>query len=185
MHRPLSILVLSLAASLATLALPCQAALLPLDNRSLSAVSGQAGLSIRVDLLARVAQVRWSDDGGHLSVRNLKTDNGCVNPGDCPNGAGGSFAFGAAQLGLTLPIFGINLPTLKVDIVTNGSGQQQLQVSLPDLTSINQQMLASGFPAQRIRLRVASDLYIGDKRLGSLELRDIVDLRGTLKVWGH
>lgn len=178
MHRPLSILVLSLAASLATLALPCQAALLPLDNRSLGAVSGQAGLSIRVDLLARVAQVRWSDDGGHLSVRNLKIDNGCVNPGDCPNGAGGSFAFGAAQLGLTLP-------TLKVDIVTNGSGQQQLQVSLPDLTSINQQMLASGFPAQRIRLRVASDLYIGDKRLGSLELRDIVDLRGTLKVWGH
>ncbi|HBX57532.1 DUF6160 family protein [Pseudomonas sp. UBA2684] len=185
MHRPLRTLALSLACSLAALCLPSQAALLPLDNQSLSDVSGQAGINIRVDLLARIEQVRWSDDGGHVSLRNVKIDNGCITPGACPNGAGGSFAFGAAQLGLTLPIFGVNLPTLKVDIVTNGSGQQQLQLTLPDLTTINEQLVASGIPAQRIRMRVAGDMYIGDNRLGTLEMRDIVDLRGNFKVWGH
>jgi len=178
-------LVLSLAHVLAALAMPCQAALLPMDNQSLSDVSGQAGIDIRVDLLARVDQVRWSDDGGHVSLRNMRIDNGCVNPSDCPNGAGGNFAFGAAQLGLSLPIFGVNLPTLQVDVVTSASGQQQLQLTLPDLTTINEQLVASGIPAQRIRVRLAGDMYIGDNRLGSIEMHDIVDLRGTLKVWGH
>ncbi|MCY1533348.1 hypothetical protein D9M68_686700 [compost metagenome] len=185
MHRSFRPFALSLACNLAVLSLPGQAALLPMDNQSLSEVSGQAGINIRMDLLARIDQVRWSDDGGHVSLRNLKIDNGCVNPSDCPNGAGGSFAFGAAQLGLSLPIFGVNLPTLKVDIVSNASGQQQLQLTLPDLTTINEQLLASSFPAQRIRLRVAGDMYIGDNRLGSIEMRDIVDLHGSFKVWGH
>lgn len=176
--RPLALLV-------AAIVLPCQAALLPMDNQSLSEVSGQAGISIRADVLATIGQVRWSDDGGHVSLRNIKIDNGCTVPSSCPNGSGGSFSYGAAQLGLTLPVFGVNLPTLKVDVVTNGSGRQQLQLTLPDLTSINEQLIASGIPAQRIRLRVAGDLYVGDSRLGSLEMRDITDLRGTLKVWGH
>lgn len=176
--RPLALLV-------AAAALPCQAALLPLDNQSLSKVSGQAGISIRADVLATINQVRWSDDGGHASLRNVRIDNGCTGPTSCPNGSGGYFAFGAAQLGLSLPIFGVDLPTLKIDVVTNGSGQQQLQLTLPDLTTINQQLIASGIPAQRIRLRVAGDMYVGESRLGSIEMRDIVDLRGTFKIWGH
>ena len=45
--------------------------------------------------------------------------------------------------------------------------------------------LASGIPAQRIRVRVAGDMYVGESRLGSIEMRDITDLRGTFKVWGH
>ncbi|MCR3859508.1 hypothetical protein K3Z84_29510, partial [Pseudomonas aeruginosa] len=53
------------------------------------------------------------------------------------------------------------------------------------LATINDQLIASGLPAQRIRLRVASDLYIGDNSIGRIELRDITDLRGTIKVWGH
>ncbi|MGV8540239.1 hypothetical protein ACV36O_30570, partial [Pseudomonas aeruginosa] len=64
-------------------------------------------------------------------------------------------------------------------------GGQQLAISLPDLATINDQLIASGLPAQRIRLRVASDLYIGDNSIGRIELRDITDLRGTIKVWGH
>ncbi|TIH10730.1 DUF6160 family protein [Pseudomonas leptonychotis] len=185
MHRPLRTLVLSLATSLAAYVLPSQAALLPMDNHSLSEVSGQAGISIRADVLATIKQVRWTDDGGHASLRNVKIDNGCTTPASCPNGAGGSFAFGAAQLGLTLPIFGVNLPTLKIDIVSNASGKQQLQLTLPDLTTINDQLVASGIPAQRIRVRVAADMYVGESRLGSIEMRDITDLRGTFKVWGH
>lgn len=184
MHRLIRA-ALPLAASLITLNLPAHAALLPMDNQSLSEISGQAGLSIRADVLATIREVRWTDDGGHASLRNVKIDNGCLTPASCPNGSGGSFAFGAAQLGLTLPIFGVNLPTLKVDVVSNASGRQQLQLTLPDLTSINEQLVASGIPAQRIRVRVAADMYIGESRLGNIEIRDITDLRGTFKVWGH
>ncbi len=185
MHRPLRTLALSLAASLAVCTLPSQAALLPMDNQSLSEISGQAGISIRADVLATINRISWNDDGGSASLRNVKIDNGCITPVSCPNGSGGSFAFGAAQLGLTLPIFGVNLPTLKIDVVTNGSGQQQLQLTLPDLTTINEQLVASGIPAQRIRVRLAADMYVGESRLGSIEMRDITDLRGTFKVWGH
>jgi hypothetical protein len=185
MHRPFRTFALLLTASLAAYALPSQAALRPMDNQSLSEISGQAGISIRTDVLATIGQVRWTDDDGHASLRNVKIDNGCTTPTSCPNGAGGSFAFGAAQLGLTLPFLGINLPTLKVDIVTNTGGTQQLQLTLPDLTTINEQLVASGIPAQRIRLRVAADMYVGESRLGSIEMRDITDLRGTFKVWGH
>lgn len=167
------------------LAAPCRADLQALDNPTLSDVTGQAGISIRLDLQARINEIRFSDTGGSVSLRNMKIDNGCVNASDCPNGAGGSFALGPAQLGLVLPIFGVNQPTLMVDVVTGTNGQQQLQLTLPDLTTINEQLIASGLPAQRIRLRVASDMYVGDSRLGSLEVRDITDLHGTIKVWGH
>jgi hypothetical protein len=184
MHRLIRT-ALPLTASLIALSLPVHAALLPMDNQSRSEISGQAGISIRADVLATIREVRWTDDGGHASLRNVKIDNGCLTPASCPNGSGGSFAFGAAQLGLTLPIFGVNLPTLKVDVVSNASGLQQLQLTLPDLTSINEQLVASGIPAQRIRVRVAADMFIGESRLGSIEIRDITDLRGTFKVWGH
>ncbi len=174
------------AALLASLiATPCLAELQALDNPALSDVAGQAGISIRLDLQARINQIRFSDTTGNVSLRNVKIDNGCVSPSDCPNGAGGFFALGPAQLGLVLPIFGVNQPTLMVDVVTGSNGQQQLQFTLPDLTTINEQLIASGLPAQRIRLRVASDMYVGESRLGSLEVRDITDLHGTIKVWGH
>ncbi|WP_420800888.1 DUF6160 family protein [Pseudomonas cavernae] len=180
--RPLLPAVACLTALLAG---PSQAALLDLDNQSLSAIAGQAGINLRIDLQAQISQIRWNDDGGSLSLRNIKIDNGCVNPGDCPNGAGGSFAFGPAQLGASVPILGINVPTLQVDVVTAANGQQRLQLTLPDLTTINEQMLQSGLPPLRIRARVEGDLYVGDSRLGTLAIRDITDLRGTIRVWGH
>ncbi|EPL1359543.1 DUF6160 family protein [Pseudomonas aeruginosa] len=162
-----------------------QAAMEALDNDSLSQVTGQAGISLRLDLRAGAARVAWVDDGGSLSLRNLVIDNGCVKAGDCPDGRGGNIPLGAAQLGLSLPIFGVEQPTLALDVTTGSGGRQQLAISLPDLATINDQLIASGLPAQRIRLRVASDLYIGDNSIGRIELRDITDLRGTIKVWGH
>ena len=168
------------AALLSLLAGSAQAALQALDNQSLSEVSGQNGISIRVDLQATINKVSWVDDGGSVSLRNVKIDNGCLTPGDC-NGR----PFGPAQLGLTLPFLGINLPTLKVDVVTNGSGTQQLQLTLPDLTAINQQLVAGGLDPVAIKLRMAADMYVGESRLGNLEVRDITDLHGTFKVWGH
>ncbi|WP_232675639.1 DUF6160 family protein [Pseudomonas aeruginosa] len=162
-----------------------QAAMEALDNDSLSQVTGQAGISLRLDLRAGAARVAWVDDGGSLSLRNLVIDNGCVKVGDCPDGRGGNIPLGAAQLGLSLPIFGVEQPTLALDVTTGSGGGQQLAISLPDLATINDQLIASGLPGQRIRLRVASDLYIGDNSIGRIELRDITDLRGTIKVWGH
>lgn len=60
------------------------------DNDSLSQVTGQAGISLRLDLRAGAARVAWVDDGGSLSLRNLVIDNGCVKAGDCPDGRGGN-----------------------------------------------------------------------------------------------
>lgn len=77
-----------------------QAAMEALDNDSLSQVTGQAGISLRLDLRAGAARVAWVDDGGSLSLRNLVIDNGCVKAGDCPDGRGGNIPLGAAQLGL-------------------------------------------------------------------------------------
>ena len=162
-----------------------QAAMEALDNDSLSQVTGQAGISLRLDLRAGAARVAWVDDGGSLSLRNLVIDNGCVKAGDCPDGRGGNIPLGAAQLGLSLPIFGVEQPTLQVDVVQGAGGQQQLAPTLPDLTTINQQLNASGLPSQTIRLRVAGDLYVGGGKLGSIEVRDIQDISGTLKIWGH
>lgn len=162
-----------------------QAALEALDNESLGAVTGQDGISLRADVLARIGSIAWNDEGGSLSLRNVYIDNGCVNAGDCPDGRGGSLPYGPAQLGLSLPIFGIEQPTLQVDVVKNASGVQQLALTLPDLTTINQQLNASGLPAQTIRLRVTGELYVGNGRLGTLEIRDIQDISGTIKVWGH
>ncbi len=156
-----------------------------LDNEHLGAVTGQDGISIRADVLAHMDSVAWNDDGGSVSLRNVFIDNGCVNTGDCPDGRGGSLPYGAAQLGLSLPIFGVEQPTLQVDVVQGAGGQQQLALTLPDLTTINQQLNASGLPSQTIRLRVAGDLYVGGGKLGSIEVRDIQDISGTLKIWGH
>lgn len=95
-----------------------QAAMEALDNDSLSQVTGHAGISLRLDLRAGAARVAWVDDGGSLSLRNLVIDNGCVKAGDCPDGRGGNIPLGAAQLGLSLPIFGVEQPTLALDVTT-------------------------------------------------------------------
>jgi hypothetical protein len=156
-----------------------------LDNERLGAITGQDGISIRADVLAHMDSIAWNDNGGSVSMRNVFIDNGCVSASDCPDGRGGSLPYGAAQLGLSLPIFGIEQPTLQVDVVQGAGGQQQLALTLPDLTTINQQLNASGLPAQTIRMRVIGDVYVGNGRLGTIEIRDIQDISGTIKVWGH
>ena len=161
-----------------------QAAMEALDNDSLSQVTGQAGISLRLDLRAGAARVACGRRRQPLAAQ----------PGDrqrlregrrLPGRARRQHPLGAAQLGLSLPIFGVEQPTLALDVTTGSGGGQQLAISLPDLATINDQLIASALPAQRIRLRVASDLYIGDNSIGRIELRDITDLRGTIKVWGH
>ncbi|MCJ8170417.1 DUF6160 family protein [Atopomonas sediminilitoris] len=163
-------------------------ALTPMTDQELAATTGQAGISLRLDVLAQIGRVEYRDtdaNGGSVSLRNVKIDNGCVTVADCPNGQGGGIAYGAAKLGLSLPIFGVELPTLKVDVVNTGSGDSAVQLTLPDLTTINQQMIANGLPAQRIRMRVAGDMYVGESNLGNVEIRDITDIRGEIRIRGH
>ena len=65
-----------------------QAAMEALDNDSLSQVTGQAGISLRLDLRARPGSPGWTTAAA--SLRNLVIDNGCVKAGDCPDGRGGN-----------------------------------------------------------------------------------------------
>ena len=149
-----------------------------------ASVTGQAGISLRLDLRAGAARVAWWTTAA--ASRCATGDRQRLREGRrLPGRARRQHPPGAAQLGLSLPIFGVEQPTLALDVTTGSGGGQQLAISLPDLATINDQLIASGLPAQRIRLRVASDLYIGDISIGRIELRDITDLRGTIKVWGH
>lgn len=174
----------ALLSALALLASPAHAAMQALDNQALSEVTGQSGVSMRVDLKASINKISWIDDGASVSLRNVKIDNGCLTAADCRTASGGSVAYGAAQLGLSIPALNIDVPTLQVDVVKDASGKQQLQLVLPNLTAANEALDPLGARAT-IRLRVAGDMYIGENRLGTFAIRDITDIHGTIKVWGH
>jgi len=178
MSKPLRTSFMPLLCSAALLVPSAQAAMQALEDESLSQISGQAGITIRLDLMARIDEIRWQDDGGSLSLRNVKIDNGCLKPSDCDD-----YALGPAQLGASVPILGLEVPTLEVDVVKGSNGQSQLQLKLPNLTAINQQLGPLGKLV--IRARVASDVYIGNGNIGNVALRDLRDINGTIKIWGH
>lgn len=54
--------------------------------------SGQDGLIIRTNVMASIGKAAWVDNGGSVSLRNLKIDNGCTSAARCPDGRGGSQA---------------------------------------------------------------------------------------------
>lgn len=182
---PPSLRRLLLLASLLPLT-QAQADLQPLDNQSLSDIAGQAGITLTLDMKLNAAKISWEDDGGSLQLRNLQIDNGCVAPGDCP----ASVAYGPAKLYFNSAL--VNAPTLKIDVVNQG-GTQKLQLALPDLKSTSDQLLADGLITTplTIRMRVAGDLGIGDagapgsSTLGRLEIRDLSNLQGQIRIWGH
>ena len=182
----LKTVTLALACCSALFSLNAQAALQALDNQDLRDVTGQAGITMTIDLKTQIGKVAWEDDGSSLQIRNLVIDNGCVAPGDCPAGV----AYGAAKLYFINPM--VNAPTLKVDVVADGA-TQKLQLQLPDLKTTSDQLLADGLITQplTIRLRIAGELGLGDQgapgssTLGAFEIRDISNIRSTLRVWGH
>lgn len=157
-----------------------------LDNSSLSAIAGQAGITLTLDLKTEAAKISWEDDGGSLQLRNLQIDNGCAAPGDCPV----SVAYGPAKLYFNSAL--VNAPTLQVDVVDQG-GTQKLQMALPDLKTTSDQLLADGLITTplTIRMRLAADIGVGDagapgsSTLGRVEIRDLSNLQGQLRIWGH
>ena len=179
-------ITVALACCSALLSLNAQAALQALNNKDLSDVTGQAGITLTLDLKTQIGKIAWEDDGNSLQIRNLVIDNGCVAPGACPVGV----AYGPAKLYFISGL--VNAPTLKVDVVNQG-GTQKLQLELPDLKTTSDQLLADGIITQplTIRLRVAGELGLGNagtsrsSTFGTVEIRDLSNLRGTLRVWGH
>lgn len=165
---------------------PAQAALQALDNQALSQVTGQDGITLNLDLKSSISKISWTDDGNSLQVRNLTIDNGCDVPGNCP----GTVAFGAAKLYFQSAL--VNAPTLQVDVVNQG-GTQKLQLTLPDLKTTSDQLLADGFISEplKIRVRIAGEIGLGNagtpgaSTLGKFEIRDISDIQGSLRIWGH
>jgi hypothetical protein len=185
--RSHTLLLPALGALLTLLAGPAQAAMQTLNDQSLGEVSGQDGISLFVSLNAKITKISYNDDGNSASLRNLVVDSGTVNnltsgPNMCAGGPGTCF-FNAG-----LGLMSANIPTLKVDVITtniSGTPTQQLALTLPDLTTYNEERILGGNDPIDIKLRVKADLYVGESRLGSFEVRDIKDISGQIRIWGH
>jgi hypothetical protein len=176
----------TLGALLTLLAAPAQAAMLTLNDQSLSDVSGQDGVTLNLELQAAIGKISWEDDGNSLQVRNLTIDNGCGSGSSCPS----IVPFGPAKLYFQSSL--VNAPTLKVDVI-NQAGTQKLQLTLPDLKTTSDQLLADGITTEplKLRIRIAGELGLGNagspgaSTLGRFEIRDLTDIQGKVRIWGH
>ncbi|CAN7555958.1 DUF6160 family protein [Pseudomonas sp. LjRoot71] len=138
-----------LALATAVLAVPfmAQAELKAMDDTALATVTGQDGISISGSFNGTIGSLVYTDgDTGGGSLR-LET-----------------VSFTGFNISDSAPV--------KVDVVENGSGTQQLQISLPTITG----QLSVG----AIKVGGASAASIG-----SLAVNDMNMAGTTVKVWGH
>lgn len=138
-----------LALATAVLAVPfmAQAELKAMDDTALSSVTGQDGISISGSFNGSIGSVVYTDgdtNGGSLRLETI--------------------AFTGFNISDDAPV--------KVDVVTNSGGTQQLQISLPTITG----QLSVG----AIKVGGASAASIG-----SLAVNDMNMAGTTVKVWGH
>ncbi|OHC21628.1 MAG: hypothetical protein A3J71_14230 [Pseudomonadales bacterium RIFCSPHIGHO2_02_FULL_60_43] len=138
-----------LALATAVLAVPfmAQAELKAMDDTALATVTGQDGISISGSFNGTIGSLVYTDGdtgGGSLRMETV--------------------AFTGFNISDTAPV--------KVDVVENASGTQQLQISLPTITG---------------QLSVGA-IKIGDTNaasIGSLAVNDMNMAGTTVKVWGH
>ncbi len=138
-----------LALATAVLAVPfmAQAELKAMDDTALATVTGQDGISISGSFNGTIGSLVYTDgdtDGGSLRMEAV--------------------AFTGFNISDTAPV--------KVDVVENASGTQQLQISLPTITG---------------QLSVGA-IKVGDTSaasIGSLAVNDMNMAGTTVKVWGH
>jgi hypothetical protein len=124
-----------------------QAELKAMDDTALSSVTGQDGISISGSFNGTIGSVVYTDgdtNGGSLRLETI--------------------AFTGFNISDDAPV--------KVDVVTNTGGTQQLQISLPTITG----QLSVG----AIKVGGASAASIG-----SLAVNDMNMAGTTVKVWGH
>jgi hypothetical protein len=138
-----------LALATAVLAVPfmAQAELKAMDDTALATVTGQDGISISGSFNGTIGSLVYTDGdvgGGSLRMETV--------------------AFTGFNIDDNAPV--------KVDVVTNGGGTQQLQISLPTITG---------------QLSVGA-IKVGDTSaasIGSLAVNDMNMAGTTVKVWGH
>ena len=138
-----------LALATAVLAVPfmAQAELKAMDDTALATVTGQDGISISGSFNGTIGSLAYTDgDAGGGSLR-MET-----------------VAFTGFNISDTAPV--------KVDVVENASGTQQLQISLPTITG----QLSVG------AIKVGG---AGAASIGSLAVNDMNMAGTTVKVWGH
>ncbi|MBA4288423.1 MAG: hypothetical protein C0439_05500 [Pseudomonas sp.] len=138
-----------LALATAVLAVPfmAQAELKAMDDTALSSVTGQDGISISGSFNGTIGSVVYTDgdtNGGSLRLETI--------------------AFTGFNISDDAPV--------KVDVVTNSGGTQQLQISLPTITG----QLSVG------AIKVGG---AGAASIGSLAVNDMNMAGTTVKVWGH
>lgn len=138
---------LALAAAVLAVPFMAQAELKAMDDTALATVTGQDGISISGSFNGSIGSVVYSDNdanGGSLRMEGI--------------------GFTGFNISDSAPVM--------VDVVTNGSGTQQLQISLPTITG---------------QLSVAA-IKVGDASaasIGSLAVNDMNMAGTTIKVWGH
>jgi hypothetical protein len=138
-----------LALASAVLAVPfmAQAELKSMDDSALATVTGQDGISISGSFNGTIGSLVYKDndvDGGSLRMETVGFNGFNISDAD----------------------------PLKVDVVTNGSGTQQLQITLPSITG---------------QLSVGA-IKVGDtsaKSIGSLAINDMNMANTKINIWGH
>jgi hypothetical protein len=138
---------LALAAAVLAVPFMAQAEMQALDDTALSSVTGQDGISISGSFNGTIGSVVYTDNDANGGSLRLET-----------------IAFNGFNIDDNAPVM--------VDVVTNGSGTQQLQISLPTITG----QLSVG----AIKVGGTSAASIG-----SLAVNDLNMAGTTIKVWGH
>lgn len=138
---------LALAAAVLAVPFMAQAELKAMDDTALATVTGQDGISISGSFNGTIGSLVYTDNdagGGSLRMETV--------------------SFTGFNISDTAPV--------KVDVVENASGTEQLQISLPTITG---------------QLSVGA-IKIGDASaasIGSLAVNDMNMAGTTIKVWGH
>jgi hypothetical protein len=138
---------LALAAAVLAVPFMAQADLQMMDDSALATVTGQDGISISGNFNGTIGSIVYTDGdvgGGSLRMEGI--------------------GFTGFNISDDAPVM--------VDVVTNGGGTQQLQISLPTITG---------------QLSVDA-IKVGDTSaasIGSLAISDLNMAGTTVKIWGH
>lgn len=147
---------LALAAAVLSASFMAQAELKSMDDASMSAVTGQAGISIAGDFSGTVGNVAYIDDGNKLNLNGISMTG---------------FAIADAN-------------PLKIDVI-NDAGTQKLEISLPAMTgtvtvaSIN---IGGNYTAAN---GATPGSLAGGTSIGGLAISDINMGGSAIRVWGH
>lgn len=157
---------LALAAAVLSASFMAQAELKSMDDASMSAVTGQAGISIAGDFSGTVGNVAYIDDGNKLNLSGISMTGFAI----------------ADENPLTIDVASKDI---------NGVATQQLVIGLPAMkgtvTVANINIggnYSSGTPASGNTPAVPAGVA-GGTSIGGLAISDINMGGSAIRVWGH